>query len=445
MGAVRIAVVGAGSAQFSLGLIKDLCLEAGLRGSSVVFMDIDEERLDLVHKLANRYTSELGTAVTFGKTTDRIQALEDADFVINTASTSHEDDEQDRWLAEQHGYYRGTRQNANRNMELMLSIAKDMERLCPAAWLLQSANPVFDGCTLMHRESVANVIGLCHGHFGYRRIARVLDLDPDEVRCEAIGVNHSIWATHLTYRGADMYQLLDSWIETEAPRYWASHEPAFDDVQMSRAAVDQYRFIGLMGIGDTVRHTGWQYHSDLETKQRWFGQVGGFDSEFGWADYLARLDESLGHIHRATSDQSEPVTRVFPPSRTTEQHVPIINSIVNDVVGTYQVNVANRGSIPGIADDVVVDVPASISASGVSVHHFDPLPRRLMLHVLLPKILEMERHVNAIKDRDGRLLLSSLLWDSRTDSSDQAEAYLRALLDQPHNADMKRAFDDLEP
>ena len=49
----------------------------------------------------------------------------------------------------------------------MLSVARDVERICPDAWLIQSGNPVFDGCTLLHRETNAKVIGLCHGHYGY--------------------------------------------------------------------------------------------------------------------------------------------------------------------------------------------------------------------------------------------------------------------------------------
>ena len=37
--AIRVSVIGAGSAQFSLGLVKDLCLTASLAGSQVCFMD----------------------------------------------------------------------------------------------------------------------------------------------------------------------------------------------------------------------------------------------------------------------------------------------------------------------------------------------------------------------------------------------------------------------
>mgnify|MGYP002396943713 CR=1 FL=1 len=41
---IKISLIGAGSATFSLGLVKDLCLSDGLAGSQVCFMDINQER-----------------------------------------------------------------------------------------------------------------------------------------------------------------------------------------------------------------------------------------------------------------------------------------------------------------------------------------------------------------------------------------------------------------
>ena len=85
---IKLAVIGAGSAQFSLGLVKDICLTESLNGSLISFMDIDADRLDVIHKLGARYAKELGADLRFESSTDRQQALQDVDFVINTASGS---------------------------------------------------------------------------------------------------------------------------------------------------------------------------------------------------------------------------------------------------------------------------------------------------------------------------------------------------------------------
>src|SRR5512141_1675207 len=102
---VKIAVIGAGSAVFSLGLIRDLCLQESLSGSTVSFVDIDPERLEMIHRLAVRYADELGVALRCEKTIDRAAALQDAGFVINTAARGHADEEAERAVGNEHGYY----------------------------------------------------------------------------------------------------------------------------------------------------------------------------------------------------------------------------------------------------------------------------------------------------------------------------------------------------
>src|SRR5438105_5288744 len=102
---VKIAVIGAGSATFSLGLVKDVCLTPNLEGSLVSFMDIDQGRLDMIHRLAERYAAELGVRLMLQKTTDRRAALQDADFVINSALVGgHDHLEAVRQVAKKHGY-----------------------------------------------------------------------------------------------------------------------------------------------------------------------------------------------------------------------------------------------------------------------------------------------------------------------------------------------------
>ena len=52
---IKLAIIGAGSATFSLALLRDLCASNAFPDSTVCFMDIDEERLNSIYRLANRY------------------------------------------------------------------------------------------------------------------------------------------------------------------------------------------------------------------------------------------------------------------------------------------------------------------------------------------------------------------------------------------------------
>jgi len=438
---VKIGVIGAGSAVFSLNLVRDLCLTEGLHGSRISLMDTDQERLDTVHRFASRFAGELGVELEFEKTLDRAEALRDADVVINTALVGgHDHMEAQRALSEEHGYYRGFTLTNLLQFCLMMDVARDMERICPKAWLIQSANPVFEGCTLMTRQTKLKVLGLCHGHYGYRRIAHVLGLDVEHVAFEAPGFNHCIWMTQFEYKGRDAYPLLNEWIETRAEEFWRTHKPSYSDNQMSRAAVHQYKLFGLMPIGDTPRVGGWWYHVDLETKKRWYGHLGGFDSEIGWAQYLRNLENRVARITRAAHDPDSRVTEAFPPQKSSEQIVPIVDALFNNNEGRFQVNVPNDGQLEGIPDDVVVEIPAVVNKNGVHGCVARQLPRNLMLQVMMPRLWRAECIIEAFLTGDRRILLSLLLDDHRSRSLAQAERLLDALLSLPLNRKLAEMF-----
>lgn len=437
---VRISVIGAGSATFSLGLVKDLCLTENLKGSEVSFMDIDGERLDAVTAMAARYAEELGANLRFEKTTNRQDSLKGADFVINTAMVqSHYHQRDMRDLTAKHGYYYGgVGLGSYYQFRLMLEVARDMERVCPDAWLIQSSNPVFEGCTLMTRETGVKVCGLCHGHYGYLEIVRTLGLEAKRVGFQAPGVNHCIWMTHFLHDGADAYPLIDKWIEREGETYWRTHvAKGTHDIQMSRGSVHQYRMYGLFPIGDSPRSVGWWYHTDLGTKKWWFGQPwGGPDTELARPIHVENLEKRMAQIQRAAADPKARMTEVFGMSRTREQQVPIIDALTNDAEGQFQVNVPNRGALEGVADDVVVEVPAVINRKGIQPLHVGALPKKIMLEQILPKILSMERGIEAFKTGDRSMLLHNVLESHQTRSYPQAAAVLEDMLADPGNREL---------
>ncbi len=442
--AIKISVIGAGSAQFSLGLVKDLCLTESLAGSQVSFMDINPERLEMIYKLASRYASELGADLRFEATTDRQTSLKEADFVINTAYVKgHHHERAMREVTARHGYYYGGVNLGDfYQLRLMLDVARDMERICPDAWLIQSGNPVFEGCTLMTRETGIKVCGLCHGHYGYRDIARTIGIDPDRVTWQAPGLNHNIWLTHFIYEGKDAYPLIDEWIETKAEEYWRMHVAiGTHDVQMSRGAVHQYRMYGLFPIGDTVRRGGWWYHTDINTKKYWFGEPwGGPDTELARPIFVANLERRIAEMTELANNPKASLVEAFGATRTREQQVPIIDGLVNDHEGQFQVNVPNHGALEGLPDDVVVEVPALVNKKGIQPIHVGSLPRKVMLEHIMPDWLDMERSLLAFKTGDRSMLLWNVLDSHQTRSYDQAVAVLEDLLAMEGNEEMAEHY-----
>jgi alpha-galactosidase len=277
------------------------------------------------------------------------------------------------------------------------------------------------------------VCGLCHGHYGYRQIASTLGLDPDRVVWQAPGLNHNIWLTRFQYEGRDAYPLLDAWIANESERYWREQEQAGGiPTQMSPAAIHQYRMFGLMPVGDTPRRGGWWYHVDLETRRRWYGGPGGGgDTPEGRERILRSKDEHYARMQAAAGDPAVRPVELFGSRPTSEQHIPLIDALANDHEGRFQVNVPNRGALPGLPDDVAVEVPAVADRRGIRPDGVDALPPKIMLEQILPDWLETEHTLEALRSGDRSMLLWGVLNSHQTRSYDQATGVVEALLAMP--------------
>ena len=440
---IKVTVFGAGSVVFSLGIVKDMCLTKELHGSTVCFMDINEESLNVIYELGRRYAEDLGADLTFEKTTSREACLKDADFVINTATVTHNEYfmQRRRKLMDNFGYfYSQTGMPEYHNLQLMLDVARDMETWCPDAWVLLAGNPVFDGTTLMTRETGIKVCGLCHGHYGYQGVARVLGLDPDKVTWQAPGLNHNIWLTDFIYENEDMYPRLDQWIAEESEAYWAKMEKEGKSIpaQMSRSAIHQYKMYGLMPIGDTPRRGGWWYHTDLETRKRWYDpNGGGGDTPEGRDKILEGKAKKWAQMKAAAFDEKVRPVDLFGDKMTHEQHIPIMNGLVNNVEGQFQVNIPNDGALPGIPDDVAVEVPAIVNKKGIQPLRVPPLPRKIMLECIYPDWLKMERGLEALLSGDKSMMLFGVLESHQTKSYEQAVEVVEALFNIEPNEPMK--------
>lgn len=426
----KIVIIGAGSAQFSINLIKDICLTETLHDCRITLMDIDSERLDTVFKLAIGYSEQLGSPVSFEKTTNRSTALRDATFVINTAFVlGHQAEAHLRTRAsERHGYYYYSGHFGNyHQLSLMMDIAKDMQEICPNAWLIQLGNPVFEGCTLITRETNIKICGLCHGYQGYQEIAVAVGLHPDQVNWQASGLNHNIWLTHFSHEGKNAYPLIEDWINTKSEEYWQSHKiQRAHDIQLSRGAVHQYQLYGLFPIGDTVRSGGWWYQADLTTQRYWFGEpLGGPDNHLARADFVTGLEKRSHDLREWANNPKAHLITLIGQEKSHDQTIPILDALINNREGCFQVNIPNRGSIiQGIPEDIVVEVQATINQQGIHPIQVDKLPPKIMFERILPEWIDMERSLLAFNSSDKNVLLYNILNHRQTRSYDQAVAVL---------------------
>ena len=362
--------------------------------------------------------------------------------MINTATISHNEYlmRDVRNLAAKHGYFYGrTGMPEYHNLRLMLDVAQDVARICPEAWILQAGNPVFAGTTLMHRETGVKVCGLCHGHYGYRRLASTLGLDPDEVTWQAPGLNHNIWLTHFYYEGKDAYPLLDDWIAERGRGV------------LGRDARGRRHPDPDVALGDPPVQDVWPDADRRHAAQRRLV----VPHRSGDAHALVRRPgRRRRHARRPRPDhrrQGKKVRRKWSARPTMPTCAPSICSAIARPAsstcrsstgwsttheGRFQVNVPNHGALAGLPDDVAVEVPAVVNAKGIQPLRVGALPPKVMLEKIYPTWLSMERTLEAFRSGDKSMLLYGILDSHQTRTYDQAVELLDALLAMPKTEPM---------
>jgi alpha-galactosidase len=445
----KISLIGAGSGVFSLNLIRDLCLTPNLAGSTVSFMDTDRDRLDAAYTLGRRYSREIGIDLDLQKTTDRQESLEGADFVINTAlSAGHHRLQEGLSIARRHGYRFGGSHHIMHDeafwinfyqLRLFDSLVTDILRICPRAWYIQVANPVLAGSTyLARRYGEAKVVGLCHGYRGVYELAETLRLGRDHVTFQTPGVNHFVWLTHFYHRGRDAFPLLNAWAEKEAPTYWKTCQASSS---LGPKAVDLYRRFGAFPIGDTCTPGGgswpWWYHIDSQTERQWKEDP----HEWWERHHFPHVEEQVARISRVAHDTTTKVSDVFPPRRSGEVIVPLVESIACDIPRVLITNIQNKGDfVAGIPRDFEVEIPALVSKRGIEGIRTDGLPAPLISYALRDRVAPVELELEAYEQGSRELLLQLLLMDPWTRSRAQAQSLLTDILALPYHEEMRQHY-----
>ena len=446
---IKISIIGAGSATFSLALVKDLCLTPNLEGSTVSFMDINEERLDSVHLLCKRYADEMNIRLGLEKTTDRRESLQDADFVINTALVVGHQGYREGWsIGFKHGYRFGGSYHIMHDegfwinfyqLRLFDSIVNDTLDICPDAWYIKLANPVLAGTTYVCRKyKKLRMVGLCHGFGAIYHIAKVLGLETEDISFQIPGVNHFVWLTDFCHKGDDAYPLLDEWIEKEAPAHWEKSPPSSD---IGPKAVDLYRRFGVFPIGDTCTPGGgswpWWYHTDDETERKWEE-----DPKRWWRWVLEPpAKDEVAELMKVAQDRSTKVTSVFPPRRSGEIIVPLVESMACDMPRTLQVNIVNDGDfVPGVPRNFEVEIPGLVSEKGIQGIRPTRLPKPLIAHILRDRVAPVEVELEAYESGSREILLQLIMMDPWTRSEEQAKGLLDDMLALPRFEEMRQHY-----
>ncbi len=446
---MKISIIGAGSACFSINMIRDICVCKPLEDVTLSLMDTNRERLDGVVNLCGRYAKALGRKIVVEGTTDRREAIAGSDFVINTALAAGYDKLLEGLaVAKRHGYRYGGSMHIMHDeafwinfyqYRLMEGIAKDILELCPRAWYFLVANPVITGVTYLARKYPAlKIAGMCHGFAGAEWVADFLGLEAKHVEFEFAGVNHFAWMTEFRYKGEDAYPLLDKWVTEKGPAYWETIPNGGTVLCMK--ACDLYKRFGLLPVGDLAIAAGgaWPfwYHTDRETETRWKDNIEGW-----WNGILGGIVNEAIHVRDAASIPDEDLLKTFPPFSSGEPMVPFIESTALNLGRKVVVNVLNRGApVQGIPEDFQVELYARVDATGVHPCPTKPLPKPIIAHILRERVAPVEMEIAAFTEGRYDLLLEVVMMDPWTRTREQAVSLVDEILALPFNAQMKEHY-----
>ena len=215
----QIAFIGAGSTVFAKNLLGDILSFPELAGSTIYLHDIDEARLRTSEIVANRLARTLEARATIIATTDRRAALAGADYVITMfqiggykPATVTDFEIPKRYGLRQTiadtlgigGIMRGLR-----TIPVLLDLCREMETLCPDAWLLNYVNPMAMNCWAIGQATTVKTVGLCHSVQGTaEQLARDINVPVDEINYLCAGINHMAFYLRFERHGEDLYPLI---------------------------------------------------------------------------------------------------------------------------------------------------------------------------------------------------------------------------------------------
>jgi 6-phospho-beta-glucosidase len=363
---VRICVVGAGST-YTPELVSNL---SRLESADLALQDIDAERLEVVGGLAGRMLERQRHRGSLLITADLDQALDGADFVLVQIRVGG----QGTRLADetaplacgcigQETTGAGGFAKAMRTVPVVLEIAERARELAaPGAWIVDFTNPV-GIVTRALRDAGQRAVGLCNVAIGLqRRMARMIGVEHERLAVDQVGLNHLTWVRAVRLDGRDIL-----------PELLAEHgDELAAEVELPRRLLDE------LGAVPSYYLRYFYAHDEVLAEQ-----LEGVPR----AIVVAEIERELLDLYRDPSLAEKPsLLERRGGAFYSEAATGLVASLAGATGDIHVVDVRNEGTLGGLADDDVVEVPARVGADG---------PEPLRQRPLAPELLGLVQHVAA--------------------------------------------------
>jgi alpha-galactosidase len=417
---VKLVAIGIGSAIFGIGLLRDVFRAPEFRGADLWLVDVDPRALGLMTGLAHRLNAVADWDVGVHATAERTEALPEADFVVTSVAVDRISTwRADHAMALHHGFASVLSENGGpgglshtlRSVPLMLDIGQDVERLAPAALILNYTNPENRVCLALRRHTTARVIGLCHSVAeAIDACAQTLGRPRTAIDVHAAGVNHFTWIVSIR-DARDGRDLLPEFLQ----RSMASH--------LGRAPLSRmlYERFGMHPAIDD---------DHIAEYLPWAAEVVGTDGyDFDGHERRSRADARMLEAW-ASGDRSVEQLLTEPSEEARIDHGAV--QIMADLIARRTRRrpsfiLPNDGYLDDLPSDSVIEVPGLVAAGvpqGVPVGTLPDHIGGLVRHELAIQEVAVEAAIAGSRD----LALRALLLDPVVTSARAAERFLDDVL-----------------
>ncbi|MFF3329489.1 6-phospho-beta-glucosidase [Streptomyces sp. NPDC002888] len=393
---MKLTVVGGGST-YTPELVDGFArLRDTLPVEELVLVDPAADRLELVGGLARRIFAKQGHPGRVVTTGDLDAGVDGADAVLLQlrvgGQAAREQDE--TWPLEcgcvgQETTGAGGLAKALRTVPVVLDIAERVRRTNPDAWIIDFTNPV-GIVTRALLQAGHRAVGLCNVAIGFqRKFAGLLGVTPADVHLDHVGLNHLTWETGVRLGGPEGEDVL--------PKLLAGHGDAIAaDLRLPRPLLDRLGVVPSYYLRYFYAHD--EVVRELRTKPSRAAEV---------AEMERQLLEMYGDP--ALDEKPELLARRG-GAYYSEAAVDLAAALLGGGGNPYQVvNTYNKGTLPFLPSDAVIEVQAAVGPSGTTplpVAAVDPLQAGLMANVTAYEELALQAALHGGRDRVFRALLA---------------------------------------
>ncbi|MBM0066530.1 glycoside hydrolase family 4 [Bacillus gibsonii] len=446
----KVVVLGAGSLFFGRQAIWQMVHSPHLNKGTLSLIDTNTDRLNKLVTLAKMVAEENNVPLTIEGSTDRLDVLDGADFVIlsfanNTVKYRGIDCE----ISEKYGIRMcsgdtigpGGIFRAMRELPEIMACAKDIQEVCPDAWVINYINPsTVHGMALKRYWPKLKSFALCDSHHMphkkilYAERAGMIKNASDysetidkQFDLRIAGVNHFTWLLKADYQGKDVAPLIADSLrksgETETVGGDVGAKALFNDA----ISYQLYEIFGYVPTCTAHTKEYVPYWQGLGTKESIIPPLSIWETE----ERYERHDEMWKEIDDFLSGKTpiKEYLNTYGPDHATD----VIESMVSGSGQTFYINTQNNGAVTNMNDDAFLELLCDVSMDGITPLPVGEMPRGI--RGLQEVILDThELTAQAVVENDPIKLRRAMLTDPLIHSIEDADQIIKELLEAEKEA-----------